>query len=238
MDNIIELLRLNPDDFKVVCDYLTLCGRYGITPDKSICSQKNINLFYLKEYEHIKIDSKNHLFSGTSDILHIRRNIDSIEIENEIIEEDFSTVLILEDRSISHLDFLKNRICNALEGLYLGNNGLSDLEGLEKFQANNLKTLDLKRNHIEIIGKLNFPKLKFLDLDYNNLEDLDSLENLCLPNLTHMRVFKNKLKNIDGLFYLNAPKLKQFYCSTVSKNISKSSRDRIRSKFPNTQFWF
>ncbi|TRY90623.1 hypothetical protein DNTS_003692 [Danionella cerebrum] len=102
------------------------------------------------------------------------------------------------------LSFASNRLLAvkglggpALETLNLMGNGIQTMKGLEYHNLNNLVTLELRGNHLETTNYIYLPNLRHLYLAQNNIKQLEGLEKLeCLQTL-HLR--ENQLETLDGL---------------------------------------
>lgn len=96
--------------------------------------------------------------------------------------------------------------CVKLTELILRQNAITVVEGLDTLQ--NLVELDLYMNAVTDIPPSSFknnPKLKRLDLSFNQLRTLDKFPSQNLQNLEELYLIGNKIRKISGLG--NMPKL-------------------------------
>ena len=75
-----------------------------------------------------------------------------------------------------------------------------DINAVSLDLSNNL---NIYNNFIRFCEKNSFPKLTYLNLSNNNLEDLSDLRALIAPKLEQLDLSYNKLQNIDILKELN-----------------------------------
>jgi len=121
--------------------------------------------------------------------------------------------LIAQNRGITNLSGLEH--CTNLTRLYLGNNLLTDLNGLANVNLSKLTDLALNNNQISDISLLanltDLTNLTVLNLANNQLTDLNGLSNASLPNLTELYLANNQLTDLDGLADATLPKLTGLY---------------------------
>ena len=105
-----------------------------------------------------------------------------------------------------------------LEGRLLGNIALKDLCNIE---FNNLERLNLSSNYLSEISYLKnakFSKLKELDLFFNNIKDISSLDKMNFTSLTKLGLSDNFITDIKVLKSVKFPVLEKL---ALSNNIIK-----------------
>ena len=112
-----------------------------------------------------------------------------------------NTTLILSEREVGELDFLKELkyLCN----LDLGNNLIKSIRRNDFLLLEDLDKLELKDNFIESIedeALSNCQELLFLRLDRNRLKKLTPRTFLCLSKLTYLSIEENFIDNIENVF--------------------------------------
>ncbi len=125
-------------------------------------------------------------------------------IDDQIDYENIKNVLVISGVEIHRIRDLKNiENLGELEGLNLGGNEISDIEGLDSLV--NLKLLWLSSNNIvEIKGIKNLKKLEDLSLSFNEISRIEGLETLIhLKKLNLKSNFIKKIENLDKLTELN-----------------------------------
>ena len=103
---------------------------------------------------------------------------------------------------------LQNSIFKYLKELYLSTT-IIDLLLFEKVPFSNLEILDLSLHFINVndepvfgidlngLKNCNFPKLKKLILNHNNISDISALENVKFGKLEELYLNSNKIQKID-----------------------------------------
>lgn len=120
------------------------------------------------------------------------------EIGNGYVITPHLTSLYLTNNRLKVIQKLEP--CVNLRDLVLRQNAITAIEGLDTLE--NLEELDLYINQIEKISSSTFeknPKLKRLDLSFNQLRTLDEFPSSNLSSLEEMYLIGNKIRHITGM---------------------------------------
>ena len=223
-----------------------------------------------KIFEMIKNKRKLNIIKYNKGIL-AKLNINKKDFETYINVKEFNNKYNtnIEDIDIKELNLSGKHIGNKglkdlvkikfkeLNGLYLSNNEISDINILEKINFKELNILDLGYNQISdinILEKVNFKELKELNLSYNKISDINILEkvnfkklkelNLCLNNISNINILEkvdfkelnildlsdNRISDINVLEKVNFKKLKKLNLSNNPINEEKYNSILINFK--------
>ena len=123
-----------------------------------------------------------------------------------------------------------------LEQLLLEEN---DIKNIDCFQKNyfytNLIAIDLSSNkisNIDVLSKVNFPKLHHLFLNSNLISSIDILAKVKFPELKELNLSNNKIESINVLAKVSFPQLKQF---DLSRNQISDIDILSKAKFPDLE---
>ena len=114
-------------------------------------------------------------------------------------------------------------------------------EAIESLQKNfeidlngNETKLSLRRRKLgdegfQLISKIQFKKLKEIDVSGNNIHNIEPLNNMNLPHLEYINLSENQIEDIKPLAELNSKKLKEIW---LQENHIKNFDDLLTSQFP------
>ena len=101
-----------------------------------------------------------------------------------------------------------------LEQLLLEENDIKNIDCLQKnYFGTNLIAIDLSSNkisNIDVLSKVNFPKLHHLFLNSNLISSIDILAKVKFQELKELNLSNNKIESINVLEKVYFPQLKQF----------------------------
>lgn len=139
----------------------------------------------------------------------LRQNINPLTEINERYDIDLTlsdSEWSFYNKLIDNVRWLAGLSAPNLEGVFLYNNRVGSLKGLNLFTARKLKNLVLDNNQIRVIDidTLPFPNLGFLSLNGNQVEDVRNMASWRLPNLLTLSLVNNSISSIN----LNLPDLR------------------------------
>ncbi|KAK2893897.1 dynein regulatory complex subunit 3 [Channa argus] len=159
---------------------------------------------------------------------HTPQNLAGI-IKREGIHFDEVLELSLEYRNILIIDNLRE--FTSLEKLYLNNNLIEKIEGLDRLI--NLTCLNLSFNKIQKIeGLESLQKLEVLNLANNRIAIIENMDKL--EKLTHFCIANNLIEQLDNVLYMR--KFKNLFTLTLFGNPVSEADDYklfIAAYFPN-----
>ena len=107
---------------------------------------------------------------------------------------------------------------------------LIDLNGEEEKLP--FRKRKLGDNGLQLISQIIFQRLKDINVSGNNIQSIEPLNNMNLPNLEYINLSENKIKDINPLAELNCKKLKEIF---LQKNIIEDFNPFLQSDFPNLE---
>ena len=107
---------------------------------------------------------------------------------------------------------------------------LIDLNGDEEKLS--LRNRELGDEGLRLISKIQFKRLKDIDVSGNNIRNIEPLNNMNLPHLEYINMSENLIQDIKPLAELNSKKLKEI--SLQNNNINDFSAF-LKSEFPELE---
>ena len=78
----------------------------------------------------------------------------------------------------------------------------------------NLRKRNLGDEGLRLISKIQFKKLKSIDVSGNNITNIDPLNDMNLPDLEYLNMSENEIRDINPIAELNSKKLKEILLQT------------------------
>nr|CAD7406557.1 unnamed protein product [Timema poppensis] len=153
---------------------------------------KDLQAIQMGSYESGDLNEKQGYFNWLSAT---GKNITNVLCKQSLNKVEW---LDLSDNYLSDLSFLEG--CTLLEELRLTHNVLEHLPDFQTFQLTHLVKLDLSRNYLTTLAPLGaseLPALRFLDVSYNQLNNLSGVE--ACQELSEFYAAYNKLDHYDDL---------------------------------------
>ena len=153
-----------------------------------------------------------------------------LTIKLDITKQDFEIYVYLKEFNNKYNTNIKDIDKRELDlsNRYIENKGLRDLV---KFKFNNLRVLNLDRNHISDINILeivNFKELKVLSFGGNEISDINILEKVNFKELKQLGLNNNNISDIKVLEKVKFEKLELL--SLGENNIDLEKNNLIISK--------
>ena len=102
-----------------------------------------------------------------------------------------------------------------------------DLDGNEIKLS--LRDRNLGDEGLKLISKIQFKRLKDIDVSKNNIQNIEPLNNMNLPHLEYINMSENQISNIKPIAELNSKKLKEIW---LQENNIQNFDDLLKSEFP------
>ena len=176
--------------------------------NKHLMNKLNINIKDFENFQLLKeLNQKYNIDIQDIDVEELNLNLKgkinkAINIITQLKLEELK-VLDLTQNELGNIDFLPQFMCKNLVILNLQQNILKgNLIELEKVDFQKLKKLNLSNNYIkkiDILEKVNFKNLEILDLSLNYITDIKVLEKVNFTQLKSLNLHKNQITNVDVL---------------------------------------
>lgn len=139
----------------------------------------------------------------------IIKNVDGNQVSKKLFAGLDIDYLLMNENSLNKLDFELFKGVSSVKNLYLSNNNLSEMIEFYNFSPNLTSTIEsliLKNNSIKKVSShsLNYlTNLNYLDLSYNQIDDIDADNdlNLNLKTLSTLELSNNKIKSVDFRYF-------------------------------------
>ena len=143
--------------------------------------------------------------------------------------------LRLGNNLISNINILEKYQCQKLEQLWLDNNKIHDITVFEKVKFKNLKVLYLDHNNIsdiKVFLNVNFENLEKLNLNNNQISDITILEKVKFPEIKNLSFFQNNISDIKFFERVKFNKLSSLDLrnNNINKNLFSSTINELKNK--------
>jgi len=142
---------------------------------------------------------------------------------NEVFQSQTIALAVATSLSKDVNDEITTADINSIKKLYLSGKELDNFDELGNVEFSNLESLYLSNNKIKTLPNLKMPKLKYIDLSNNEIEDVQNI--VLYQNLESILIQNNKIKELFDIFEM--PKL-------VSLDVSNNQIEMIPNLVSNT----
>ena len=202
---------------------------------------ENKNKSENKEVKTMSIEEFGEKFKITVDIKINQLYLIGRKCGNEILEilcnMPFNELkdIRLGNNLISNINNLEKFQFQKLEQLWLDNNQIQDISVFEKVQFKNLKILYLDHNNIsdiKVFIKANFEKLEKINLNNNQISDITILEKVKFPEIKNLSFFQNNISDIKFFERVKFDKLVSLdlRSNNIDKKIFSSTINELKNK--------
>ncbi|CAH1156142.1 unnamed protein product [Phaedon cochleariae] len=184
--------------------------------DLSSCSISNVSPLYFEKYNlgtlnlcHNKFKSLGSSVFRDAYIIKLDLCNSTIEtIDKQAFERLHTHTLNLSFNSIDELEFLRS--IGDIHVLDLSHNALKTIPSGTFFNLNNMKSLDLSYNLIDVIGENSFHhnKVEIIFVNNNKLESIETGTFKDIPNLREVYLQKNPISIIEANAFEYLPNLR------------------------------